>query len=58
MEPLLGGEGSRMNMKKSRFMYYGASNLPEDLIQAIKDAGVKFVNRNFETKNNLGSCRL
>ena len=45
MEPLLRGEGSRLNMKKSRFMYFGASNLPEDLIEDIKDAGLKFVNR-------------
>jgi hypothetical protein len=26
-----------MNMKKSRFMYYGASELPEGMKEAIKD---------------------
>ena len=32
-------------MKKSRFMYYGASELPEGMKEAIKEAGLKFVNR-------------
>ena len=46
MEPLLRGEGSRLNMKKSRFMYFGASTLPEALMEEINEAGLKFVNRN------------
>jgi hypothetical protein len=45
MEPLLIEQGSRMNMNKSRFMYYGASELPDGMKEAIKEAGLKFVSR-------------
>ena len=41
MEPLLREQDSRMNLKKSRFMYYGDSELPIDLKEAINVAGLK-----------------
>jgi hypothetical protein len=45
MGPILEEQGSRMNMRKSRFMYYGASTMPEETQEAIKKAGLTFVTR-------------
>ena len=36
MEPILEEQGSRMNMRKSRFIYYGASAMPEETQEAIR----------------------
>jgi hypothetical protein len=43
MGPLLEEQGSRMNMRKSRFIYYGASAMAEETQEAIKKAGLTFV---------------
>ena len=45
MESILEEQGSRMNMRKSRFIYYGASAMPEETQDAIKKAGLTFVTR-------------
>ena len=45
MGPILEEQGSRMNMRKSRFIYYGASAMPEETQEAIKKAGLTFVTR-------------
>jgi hypothetical protein len=38
MKPVLLGEGSRMNMAKSRFVYYGESELAKEVTDAIREA--------------------
>jgi hypothetical protein len=45
MGPILEEQGSRMNMRKSRVMYYGASAMPEETQEAVKKAGLTFVTR-------------
>ena len=35
MKPVLLGEGSRMNMAKTRFVYYGESELAKEVTDAI-----------------------
>jgi hypothetical protein len=58
MEPLLSEQDSRMNLKKSRFMYYEDSELPVDLKEAIKKAGLKFVNRESTMEGEERSLKL
>jgi len=43
MSPLLEEQSSRMNMKKTRFMYYGSSAMTERTTAAIKEAGITLV---------------
>ena len=50
MKPVLFGQGSRMNMAKSRFVYYGESELTEEVTEAIREAGVRFVNKDSTTE--------
>ena len=45
MEPLLREQDFCMNLSKSRFIYYGESELPVDLKEAINVAGLKLVSR-------------
>jgi hypothetical protein len=52
MKPVLFGQGSRMNMAKSRFVYYGESELTEEVTEAIREAGVRsFVNKDSTTED-------
>ncbi len=53
MKPVLFGQGSRMNMAKTRFVYYGESELTEEVTEAIREAGVRFVNK---LRFNHGGC--
>jgi hypothetical protein len=39
-----------MNMAKSRFVYYGESELTEEVTEAIREAGVRFVNKDSTTE--------
>ena len=66
MKPVLFGQGSRMNMAKSRFVYYGESELTEEVTEAIREAGVRFVNKDSTTEgadrryhyiHGMPSCR-
>ena len=50
MKPVLLGEGSRMNMAKSRFVYYGESELAKEVTDAIREAGVRLVNKDSTTE--------
>lgn len=54
MKPVLFGQGSRMNMAKTRFVYYGESELTEEVTEAIRDAGVRFVNKDSTTAGGCG----
>jgi hypothetical protein len=45
MGPILEEQGSRLIMRKSRFIYYGASAMPEETQEAIRKAGLTFVTR-------------
>ena len=45
MGPILEEQGSRMNMRKSRFIYYGASAMPEETQEAIRKAGLTCVDK-------------
>ncbi len=54
MSPLLEEQHSRMNMSKSRYMYYGSSAMPEETTAAIKEAGIKLVTK---LRFNNGRCR-
>ncbi len=49
MSPLLEEQHSRMNMRKSRYMYYGPSAMPEETTAAIKEAGIKLVTKDSTT---------
>jgi hypothetical protein len=48
MEPLLGEQRSRMNMKKTRLIFYRTRGLPVAITEAIKEAGVKYVTTTVE----------
>jgi hypothetical protein len=50
MKPVLLGEGSRMNMAKSRFVYYGESELAKEVTDAIREAGVRLVDKDSTTE--------
>ena len=50
MKPVLLGEGSRMNMAKTRFVYYGESELAKEVTDAIREAGVRLVNKDSTTE--------
>jgi hypothetical protein len=39
-----------MNMAKTRFVYYGESELTEEVTEAIREAGVRFVNKDSTTE--------
>jgi hypothetical protein len=54
MKPVLLEEGSRMNMAKTRFVYYGKSELPEDRGDGCHQGGmqdrVRFVTKDSTTR--------
>ncbi len=50
MKPVLFGQGSRMNMAKTRFVYYGESELTEEVTEAIREAGSSEIRKIIKTQ--------
>ncbi len=68
MKPVLFGQGSRMNMAKidEIRLLRGESELTEEVTEAIREAGVRFVNKDSTTEgadrryhyiHGMPSCR-
>ena len=45
-----------MNMGKTRFFYYGESELTDEVKEDIKEAGVRFVNKDSTTEGADRKC--
>ncbi len=52
MSPLLEEQHSRMNMRKTRYLYYGSSAMPERTTAAIKEAGITLVTKDSTTSGD------